>query len=100
MTAILTTFGDMDPDMEKRLTRAALRAERSKQDRDAEIVVAFLHGAGIREIARAVKMSHPAVKYILDKNAEDPSIVEELQRREEKREQNRRLNRQRTADRT
>ena len=96
---VATTFPPVDPGDEKRLAQAATRAERARQERDALIVLTYLNGAGLREIARATKLSHPGVKAILERHAEDPSIIEEFKRREEKRELNRRLNRQRTADR-
>ena len=39
-------------------------------------------GAGQREIARAVDMSHPAVKYILDRHQnERDDVANEVQRR-------------------
>ncbi len=79
------TVPKVDPDLEKRLNRAALQAEQAKTNRDAQIVLAFIEGAGVREIARAVGMTHPAVKYILDKHAENPQIVEEFKRRQEQR---------------
>lgn len=96
----MTTFEPVEPDTEKRLTSAARRAETSKRARDAEIVVAFIAGAGIREIARAVNLTHPTVKAILDRNAENPEIIEEWKKRQAKRELNERLNRQRTSEAT
>lgn len=79
------TVARVDPDLEKRLNRAASMAEQAKTNRDAQIVLAFIEGAGVREIARAVGMTHPAVKYILDKHAENPQIVDEYKRRQEQR---------------
>lgn len=67
--------------LERSLARAAAKAEQARKDRDAQIVLAFIGGAGLREIARAVNMTHPAVKYILEKNAEDPELIEEFRRR-------------------
>jgi hypothetical protein len=66
----------VDPAIEKRLARAADQAERARRERDDHIVRAFLDGAGLREIARAVKMSHPGVRHILDKHAENPERLE------------------------
>lgn len=77
------TVPAVDKAMERRLARVAKLADDYKTERDALIVMAFLEGAGVREIARAVNMSHPAVKYIIEKNAENPAIVEEQRRRDE-----------------
>lgn len=76
------TVSGMDPEIESRLKRAAVRSNRARDDLEAAIIEAFLAGAGQREIARAVNMSHPAVKYILDRhqNARD-DIATEVQRR-------------------
>lgn len=79
------TVRGVDPDLEKRLKRAASMAEQAKTNRDTQIVLAFIEGAGVREIARAVNMTHPAVKYILDKHAENPELVEEFKRRQDQR---------------
>lgn len=79
------TVPKVDPAQEKRLARVAKLAEDYKNERDALIVMAFIDGAGVREIARAVGMTHPAVKYIIDKNAENPAIVEEQRRRDSQR---------------
>lgn len=79
------TVPSVDPAQEKRLSRVAKQAEDSRRERDALIVMAFIDGAGVREIARAVGMTHPAVKYILDKNAENPELIEEQKRRDEQR---------------
>lgn len=96
--AATTTVSPVEPAQEKRLSRAAAQAERARENRDAEIVLAFLEGAGIREIARAVNMSHPAVKYILDKHAEDPRLVEEYKRRAAHRESLNALKRQKERE--
>lgn len=79
------TVPRVEPAEEKRLARVAKQAEDYKNERDALIVMAFIGGAGIREIARAVNMTHPAVKYIVEKHAENPAIVEEQKRRDEAR---------------
>lgn len=61
-----------DPAVEKRvedlLRRAAARAEKSLQERNTAILTAYAEGAGLREIARVANMSHPAIKYIVDKS--------------------------------
>lgn len=84
MGEVATTFPDVDSADERRLGRAAAAAERARQDRDALIVMAFTSGAGLREIARATKLSHQGIKKILERNAEDPSLVAEFERRQEK----------------
>lgn len=67
----MSTTPIYDPSVEKRvedmLKRAAARAEKSLLDRNLSILTAYAEGAGLREIARAVNMTHPAVKYIIDK---------------------------------
>lgn len=77
------TVSGMDPEIESRLKRAAVRANRARDDLEAAIIEAFLAGAGQREIARAVDMSHPAVKYILDRHRGQgrDDIANEVQRR-------------------
>lgn len=76
------TVSGMDPEVESKLKRAAVRANRARDDLEAAIIEAFLTGAGQREIARAVEMSHPAVKYILDRHQnERDDIANEVQRR-------------------
>ena len=89
-----STFPDMDPAMEKRLQRAATRAERAKDERDVAIIEAYLAGGGIREIARAVNLTHPAVKYILERNAENPAQIDSVKAR--KRALNEEFNKRRT----
>lgn len=76
------TVSGMDPEIESRLKRAAVRSNRAREDLEQAIIGAFLAGAGQREIARAVDMSHPAVKYILDRHQnERDDIANEVQRR-------------------
>lgn len=82
----LATVPTVDPAAEKRIKRASDMAERYRQNRDAEIIIAFLDGAGLREIARAAGLTHQGVKKILERHAEDPSLVQEFRRREEHRE--------------
>lgn len=76
------TVSGMDPEIESRLRRAAVRSNRAREDLEQAIIDAFLAGAGQREIARAVDMSHPAVKYILDRHQnERDDVANEVQRR-------------------
>lgn len=76
------TVSGMDPEIESRLKRAAVRSSRAREDLEQAIIDAFLAGAGQREIARAVDMSHPAVKYILDRHQnERDDVANEVQRR-------------------
>ncbi len=76
------TVSGMDPEIESRLKRAAVRSNRAREDLEQAIIDAFLAGAGQRKIARAVDMSHPAVKYILDRHQnERDDVANEVQRR-------------------
>ncbi len=76
------TVSGVDPATESRLKRTAARANRARSDLEAAIIEAFLAGAGQREIARAVDMSHPAVKYILDRHQnERDDVANEVRRR-------------------
>lgn len=59
----------MDRQRERRLASASRKERQWKQERDAEIVAAHQEGDGLREIARAVGLSHPAVKKIIEKHA-------------------------------
>ena len=70
-TAADTYDPDVDKPVEDLLRRAAARAEKSLQERNAAILTAFAEGASLREIARVANMSHPAIKYIVDKAARD-----------------------------
>lgn len=67
MSATDTYDPDVDKPLEDLLKRAAAKAERSRTERDGTILLAYAEGAGLREIARAVGMTHPAVKYIVEK---------------------------------
>lgn len=80
------TVPRVEPEIEKRLHRAAEMIERSKRVRDAAIVDAYLSGAGLREIARAVDLSHPGVKSILDRYEENPELMAEHIRRRDRHE--------------
>lgn len=63
---------DVDKPVEDLLRRAATRAERALQERNAAILTAFAEGASLREIGAVAGMTHTAIKYIVDKapNAE------------------------------
>ena len=77
-----STVPGVDPATESRLKRASTRANRAREDLEVAIIEAFLEGAGQREIARAVNMSHPAVKYILDRHqAARDDVATEVRRR-------------------
>jgi hypothetical protein len=71
----------VEPAQERRLSRAAQKAAAAREALEAEIVAAFLAGGGIREIARLCGVSHPKVKYILDKHDDMPGVAAEQQRR-------------------
>lgn len=81
-TAHETYDPDVDKPVEDHLRRAAARAEKSLQERNAAILTAFAEGASLREIARVANMSHPAIKYIVDgaPNAEAVKAAREAQK--------------------
>jgi hypothetical protein len=58
----------LDHGQERRLANAARKALSWRQTRDAEIVSAHRSGAGLREIARATRLTHPAIKRIVEKS--------------------------------
>lgn len=90
MSTTPTYDPDVDKPVEDMLKRAASRAEKSLQERNTAILTAFAEGASLREIARAVNMSHPAIKYIVDKapNAEAVRSAREAQKAAAKEPQN------------
>lgn len=55
-------------------TRRRLEAIKAhREDKEPAILAAFDEGAGLREIARALDMTHPAIKYIIEKNRPEAS---------------------------
>ncbi len=57
----------LDPDVAKRLAKAARRAEEFTQERNGLIIEASKNGASLREIASHARISHIGVKKIVDK---------------------------------
>ncbi len=57
----------VDPALSKRLTRASQKAKDYTAERNRLIVEAHAAGGGVREIARLVGLTHPAVLRILAK---------------------------------
>lgn len=55
----------LDPNTAKKLTNTSSAAARNTRERDDLIAIAFRSGASMREIARAVGMTHPGVRSIL-----------------------------------
>ena len=55
----------MDPNTAKKLASTSNTAARKISERDQLIAIAFRSGASMREIARAVGMTHPGVRAIL-----------------------------------
>lgn len=85
------TLHRVDTDTERALRRAAAHAVDWRLCRDELIREAHANGAGVREIARAVGLSHPAVIRIVRLGAsEDPA---------EKGARNEELNKRRTPSR-
>ena len=72
----------LDKPVEDMLKRASARAEKSLQERNAAILLAFAEGASLREIGQAANMAHSAIKYIVDKapNAEAVRAAREAQK--------------------
>jgi hypothetical protein len=59
----------LDPARERRLRALATRLGSTRAERDQEIRAAHAAGGGLREIARAVGMTHQGVKNIIDQGA-------------------------------
>lgn len=57
----------LTPDTARELSRAAKQVESFRQRRDTLIVRAQAEGAGLREIARAVGLTHRAVAKIIER---------------------------------
>lgn len=53
------------PETARELTRAAKRLDAARDHRDQLVVQAVREGAGLREVARAVGLTHPAITKIL-----------------------------------
>lgn len=67
------------PEMERKLVRAAKLAISFRAQRDELIIECYQAGAGVREIARAIHMSHPGVLRIIKgvhHGSEDPPVAE------------------------
>lgn len=58
----------LDDSTRRALDRIATKIERSIEQRNALICDAYRNGAGLREIARAVHLTHPGVRQILIRN--------------------------------
>jgi hypothetical protein len=59
----------VDTDVERTLRRLAARLEESRVQRDRLIYEAWKAGAGYRELARIVGLTHPAVMNIVTRQA-------------------------------
>lgn len=57
----------MSDETRKRLARAGELQQKWRRERDEWIVKAFLEGGGVREIAREVGLTHPAVIKIIER---------------------------------
>lgn len=82
--------GEVEKPVEDMLKRASARAEKSLQERNAAILLAFAEGASLREIGQAANMTHTAIKYIVDMapNAEAVRAAREAQKAAAKEPQN------------
>lgn len=61
----------LDTDLAKRLERATAKVERDIEDRDRLIILAFVRGASLREIADVTSMTHVGVKKLIDRVQND-----------------------------
>lgn len=68
MTASTLGLVPLDPDAARELSRAAKQAQTWLERRDRLIVDAVVAGAGLREVARLVGLTHPAIGKILRRN--------------------------------
>lgn len=66
----------LDPDAVRELSRAAGMADTWRGRRDRLIREAYASGAGLREIARIVGLTHPAVRKIIDRGVTDDTASE------------------------
>ena len=64
----------LDSATARELTRVAQRVESATKRRDRLIVEAFEQGAGLREIGRAVGMTHPGVRRVILRNRGDLEV--------------------------
>ena len=55
----------LDADTARKLANTAARAASNTQERDKLIAEAYRQGASMREIGRAINMTHPGVRSIL-----------------------------------
>lgn len=55
----------LDPQVIRRLERAASKLDAARAERDTLIVQAVKAGGGVREVARSVGLSHPTVMGIV-----------------------------------
>lgn len=58
----------LDPAAARRLAALGKKAKDATAERDAYVVEQYKAGGGMREIARAVGLSHPGVRRILERN--------------------------------
>ena len=74
MTALTIPLVPLDETTRRALDRYAASIAIRTEERDKLICKAYTEGAGMREIARAVRMTHPGVRNILIKRgAYDPN---------------------------
>jgi hypothetical protein len=71
VTAVTLAAVPVDPDLAKRLQRAAERKERWHRERDDLIREAIAAGGGPREVARLAGLTHPSVLHIVAKGRKE-----------------------------
>ena len=64
----------LDNDIAKRLERATAKVERDLEDQIRLILLAFIRGASLREIAAPAAMTHVGVKKLIDRVQNDFEI--------------------------
>lgn len=67
----MTASDDERAEILAELTEIAERLERDRIERDASIVSAVRAGAGHRQVARAVGLTHPSIAKILARATDD-----------------------------
>lgn len=70
MTPVSVSDVPLDEQLALKLARAGAASVASRYKRDALIVECYKAGGGVREIARIVGLSHPAVLKIIEKAEE------------------------------
>lgn len=73
-----TTFAPvaLDLDLAKRLSRASERIDRTVENRDRLILLAYARGASLRDIGDAAGLTHVGVKKLVERIQHDYVVVD------------------------